>query len=84
LSVVEFLGFSEVQKVQVIGVNQSLVGGAVEIVPPLLKGSDDPQEFSVVDLVSSFRWVESFGKETDRVAPSGGVHLRKYRSGGVF
>ena len=55
LATVEVLCLTEIR--QVLVVRKDLYGerGAVEVVSPGLQGADDSEEFSVVDIVVSFR-----------------------------
>ena len=54
LSGFELLWRSEVREVEVIGIDQSFMGASLDVVAPLVKCSNDSQEFSVVDLVIPF------------------------------
>jgi hypothetical protein len=71
LAIVEFLGFSEVQEVEVIGIDLNLVWGSVEIVSPFPKGTNNTEEFSVINFVSSFGGIEGFREEKDWMTSSG-------------
>jgi hypothetical protein len=84
LAIIEFLGFSEIEEVKVIGVDLDLMWGSVEIVSPLVQGSNAAKEFSIIDLVSSFCRVEGLRQETDGVSFSRGIHLGKNGAGCVF
>jgi hypothetical protein len=80
LAIVEFLRFSEIQEIEVIGINLNLMWGSVEVVSPFPKGTNNTEEFSVINFVSSFGGVKGFQKEKDWMASSSRVHLRKDRS----
>jgi len=48
------LGFSEVGEVLVVGKDLNREGGAMEVVSPRLKGANDGEELTVVDVIVSF------------------------------
>ena len=80
LSVVQLLWLLEVLKVQVIGVDNCLVGVSVEVMSPFSKSFHDREEFSVIDLILSFCQVESLGEESYGVSLSVRVVLGENRS----
>jgi hypothetical protein len=51
-----------------VGVDVYWVSGSVKVVSPFPESSNDPQHFSVVNLVVLFCWVEGLGEETDWVS----------------
>ena len=62
LSLVEVLGGAKVGEILMVGEDLDWEGGSVKVVLPCFQGSDDSKEFSVIDVVVSFRWGEQLGK----------------------
>ena len=59
------------------------VGASYEEVSPIFEASNDGQEFSVVDVVVSFGWVECLGVVSHRpLSLRSFMFLVKYHSGG--
>ena len=58
LSAVQCLGFVEVRQVFVIGEDLDGEGGTMEVMSPGFEGTDDSQEFSVVNIIVPFCWGE--------------------------
>jgi hypothetical protein len=79
LAIVEFLGFSEVQEVQMIGIDLNLMWGSVKVMSPFSQGPNNAEELSIVDFVSSFSGIEGFRKKENWMASSSRVHLREDR-----
>ena len=50
-----------------IGENLNGKGGTMEVVSPGFEGTDDCQEFSIVDIVIPFRWGEGLREVRTRV-----------------
>jgi hypothetical protein len=81
-AVIESLWFSEVKKIQVVGVDEGLVGGTVNVMFPFPRGANDSEEFSIIDFVAVFRASEGLGKEADGVVFASGVpHILAGRGG---
>jgi hypothetical protein len=49
LAVVELLGFSEVQKIEMVGIDLNLVWRSMEIVSPLPKSANNTQDVMTLD-----------------------------------
>ena len=58
LSVVQLLRLLEVLKIQMVRVNDRLVGVSMKIVSPFPKSSHYSEELSIIDFISSFRWIK--------------------------
>ena len=54
LSVIEVLGGAEVSEILVVGEDLDRERRSVEVVSPRFQGTDDSEEFSVIDVVVSF------------------------------
>ena len=63
LSITQLLWFLEVLEVQVIGVNDCLVGVSMKVVSPFSKGSHNHKQFLIVHLVLSFCQIERLREE---------------------
>ena len=77
LSSVEVLGGMEVGEVFVVGEDLDWERGSVEVVPPRFQGSDDSEEFSVVNVVVPFSWGERLREVGTWVPFAVGVGLKK-------
>ena len=51
LATIEHLGLTEVGEVLVVGKDLDRKGGAMEVVPPRLQGTDDGKEFTAIDVL---------------------------------
>ena len=58
LSSVEVLGGTEVGEVFVVGEDLDGEGGSMEVVSPRFQGTDDSEEFSVINVIVSLGWGE--------------------------
>jgi len=56
------LGLSEVGKVLMVGEDLNQERGAVEVVSPGLKGTDDSEEFAIIDVIVLFCLRERLGE----------------------
>ena len=84
LSTVKILCLTEVRQVLVICENLYRERGPVEIVSPGLQGTDDGEEFSVVDVVVAFCWDERLGEVGTGVPVAIGVSLEEDSTRGVL
>ena len=58
LVTVECLGLPEIGKILVIHENLYWKGGTVKVMPPRFQGSDDGEEFAIIDVIVLFCWGE--------------------------
>ena len=84
LSMVEVLCLTEIRQVLVICKDLYGERGAVEVVSPGLQGADDGEEFSVIDVVVSFRGDERLREIGTGVPVSICVGLKEDCARGVF
>ena len=84
LSSVEVLGGTEVGEVFVVGEDLDWEGGSMEVVSPRFQGSDDGEEFSVVNVIVPFCWGERLGEVGTWVPFAIGVGLEKDSTRSIF
>ena len=84
LAAVECLRLAEIGEVLVVSKDLHREGGAMEIVAPGFQGTNDSEEFAVIDVIISFGGGEGLGEIGAGVPISVGISLEKDGAGRVF
>ena len=84
LSMIEVLGGTEVGEILVVCKDLYGKWGPMEVVSPGFQGTDDGEEFSVIDVVVSFRRRERLGEIGAGMPVTVGISLEEDGSGGIF
>jgi hypothetical protein len=84
LAVVQGLWLMEVHKVFVIGKHLDGKWGSMEIVTPGFKGSDDSEQFSVIDVIVPLSWAKGLREVGAGMPITVGVSLEEDGAQDVF